>query len=388
MKQNLKRFGQLLDEAVEKICAQTRQGKVIFLDQWLPTLGYGQKTYYRWVRGEQLPSSETLDRLATSLFKQRGLDCNQLEELLNSADFDDTEQLLVELCPSFGSNPFSFALPIHRPRQFFGRTQILKEIFHLWEGQDLFNGVIVGQRRSGKTSLLRYARDINRTNPSELRPGQRTNGLPNGQLFRWVFIDFQKPGNCLKKNLLQYILKELNLKASEPFDENEFYHLVEKQLDQPTILLMDEFDKALTTVNSELDEDFWTGMRSLIGNTNGKLGFLIAALRNPEEVALHQGISSPFFNYFHCLNLCENLGPFTQSEALELIKTSLTMCKNLAHSFSSSDVDWILAESKLWPHRLQICCYYRWNALADGVIDNRWQDQARKEMRRFESNGE
>lgn len=44
--------------------------------------------------------------------------------------------------------------PISQPRQFFGRRRVVRRLFNLLETRPLQNAAIIGQRRTGKTSLL------------------------------------------------------------------------------------------------------------------------------------------------------------------------------------------------------------------------------------------
>jgi predicted AAA+ superfamily ATPase len=54
----------------------------------------------------------------------------------------------------------------------------LKRLYDLLKSRPLQNSVIIGPRRSGKTSLLLNLRNIAITAPEELRPDQRANQLP------------------------------------------------------------------------------------------------------------------------------------------------------------------------------------------------------------------
>jgi hypothetical protein len=88
-------------------------------------------------------------------------------------------------------SPFVTGTPITHPRDFFGRQKELKRLFNLLKRKPLQNAAIIGQRRSGKTSLLNYLRRITTTPVSELRSGQQSDWLPNPEQYRWIFVDFQ-----------------------------------------------------------------------------------------------------------------------------------------------------------------------------------------------------
>ena len=76
------------------------------------------------------------------------------------------------------SIPFIAGPPVIHPRHFFGHERELRRLFNLWKGHPLQNAAIIGQRRSGKTSLLRYLQRITVTPAEQLRPGQRNDWLP------------------------------------------------------------------------------------------------------------------------------------------------------------------------------------------------------------------
>ncbi len=76
-------------------------------------------------------------------------------------------------------NPFTFGPPIQDPARFFGRKEVIQQIFNLLNSGHHIS--IVGERRIGKTSLLTYI-----SNPEVF-----TKYLdPCSHIF--VFIDFQK----------------------------------------------------------------------------------------------------------------------------------------------------------------------------------------------------
>jgi hypothetical protein len=324
-----------------------------------------------------------------------------LADFLTSADLDPTA-LSAELCPTQppptppvidpleSEQPLPPALnlahfvphiPIQHPRQFFGRTAILEEIFRLWRQDALYSGTFIGAKKSGKTSLLEYVRGITTTPQPELRPGQRTQWLAPGKHLHWVFVDFQAPGMCQQEVLLLYLLEKLNLPIPEPCTHINFNRIVGEQLPQPTVILVDEFDKGLTAADTELDQDFWEGMRALLRKTKFRLAFLIAANTRPDKLAPQQGISSPFFNYLRFLNRGQRLGPLTDSEALELLNSSPI-------PFPAADKTWILTHTGCWPHPMQICCYHRCNALEQGDPGQSWQEAALAEMNGFEETEE
>ncbi|MCP4425992.1 MAG: hypothetical protein GY803_15985, partial [Chloroflexi bacterium] len=245
--------------------------------------------------------------------------------------------------------PFIAGPPISHPRQFYGRQRELKRIFNLLQRLPLQNAAVIGQRRSGKTSLLHYLRTVTTTPPSQLRPGQRRDWLPNPAQYRWIFVDFQDPRLGQAANLLRYLLEQMGFPCEGPCDLDAFLDTVSDNLNTPTVVLFDEIGAALERY-PELDDAFWESLRSLATNqVGGNLAFILAAHESPAELAQHSGLGSPFFNIF---GYAARLGPLTDVEARELIDASPVQ-------FAPADVDWILAESDRWPMPLQILCRER-----------------------------
>ncbi len=157
---------------------------------------------------------------------------------------------------------------------FFGREYELKRIFGLWKRFPLQNVAVVGLKRSGKTSLLHYLKRITLARPEQLRPGQRTDWLPQPERYRWIFVDFQDARMCRRERLLSYLLTRLDLVVPEPCDLENFLDVVSQYLKTPTIILMDEIGAGLAS--PELDQQFWGSLRSLGSNlTGGKLAFVL-----------------------------------------------------------------------------------------------------------------
>ncbi len=270
--------------------------------------------------------------------------------------------------PQFIAGP-----PISQPAHFFGREMILKRLFNLLRTRPLQNAAIIGPRRSGKTSLLHYLKNISTTPPAKLRENQRRDWLTQPQQYQWVFIDFQDPrlGNC--SGLLAHILTQLNFPAPEGCDIDQFMDVMVDHLQQPTIILFDEIGVALERY-PELDDAFWESMRSLATNqVEGNLGFVLASHAQPNELAQHSGLGSPFFNIFGYTAV---LGPFSEAEARSLIATSPI-------PVPEDDVAWMLAESGRWPLLLQILCRERTLSLEEGETGDQWRVDALMQLQPF-----
>lgn len=331
--------------------------------------GIRRETLMRWISGEVNRPRQQDDLLRCA--QQLQLSSQERDELLIAAGFSPTPMLPSTPIPitfaSIHHSPFVIGPPITDPRQFFGREHLLKRIFGVWGSMPLQHIAVVGMKRSGKTSLLHYLRRIIDTPPEQLRVGQKNTWLTPG--YQWVFVDFQDPRMCYQESLLRYLLTALDMPIPEPCDLVSFMEIIERFLEIPTLILLDEISVGLES--PELDEQFWWGLRSLGSNyAGGKIGFLLTAHESPEQLMVDDNRPSPFFNIFgHVLNL----GPLTETEALELITSS-------PYPFAERDVAWILTQSGRWPALLQILCHSRLLALEETASTHDWQHEALQRM--------
>jgi hypothetical protein len=313
MAKSPEKFAQLLTEAVYKIRIQESKTIKKTMQIVQDELGYalgreGGSCIEYWRKGYVPATVDDVEKLARELVKRGGLDQRALKQFLRSADHPNPMNLCDELFPPrspplmmsdeskstaihrtspldpsvLGHHsleelaPFIVGPPITHPRQFFGREQELQRIFGLWKRFPLQNVAIIGSHRSGKTSLLHYLENITTATPAQVRPGQRTDWLPQPERYQWVFVDFQDARMGNKERLLRYLLTSLNIPVPDPCDLNSFMDVVSHHLQTPAVVLMDEIGAGLAS--PELDQQFWWSLRSLGSNyTDGKLGFLLTA---------------------------------------------------------------------------------------------------------------
>ena len=267
-------------------------------------------------------------------------------------------------------NPFIAGPPITQPALFFGRERIVRRVFNLLKQRPLQNAAIIGPRRSGKTSLLHYLKTITTALPGELRAGQAQDWLPQPQIYRWIFVDFQDPRMGSRENLMRHLLQEMELPVSNRCDIETFLDTVSEALSDPTIILFDEIGVAIERY-PDLDDAFWESLRSLATNqVNGNLAFILASHAAPDNLAQHSGLGSPFFNIF---GYSATLGAMSEDEARQLIAASPI-------PFSEEAVEWILAESGGWPLLIQILCREHLLALEEGDTGDDWQEDGRSQI--------
>ena len=282
------------------------------------------------------------------------------EELgLDWQEISEKEKLATDSNPPIEeTSPFITGSPIKHPSRFFGRQRELKRLFQILKRHPLQNAAIIGKRRIGKTSLLHYLKNITATPKEELRQQQKSDWLTQPEIYKWIFVDFQDSRMASRENLLTHILSNLNLKVSTPCDLDKFMNAVSDNLQNPTVILLDEIGVGLQRCE-ELDDEFWESLRSLATNhTGGNLAFILATHESPTELARSTGHSSPFFNIF---GYTAYIKEFTESEARELIASSPIV-------FAEEDVEWILQQSDCVPLLLQILCSERLFSLEE--VDN------------------
>jgi transcriptional regulator with XRE-family HTH domain len=265
------------------------------------------------------------------------------------------------------SSPYIVGPPISHPRQFFGRSFEVQQIFARWRRLPLQHVAIIGPRRSGKTSLLSYLMTITRMAQAALRPMLRGDWLAHPEHYHWIFVDFQDARMRRRERLLRHILAGLQAPQPEVCDLETFLDLMSRHVRGPTVLLLDELESGMAT--PELDVTFWESLRSLACHaTQGRLGFAVAAHDDPAALARVQSQSSPFFNIF---GYTFPLGPLTEAEALEFLASA-------PMPLDPSDRAWILERSGRWPCLLQILCD-TWLLTLEGALTVAgWRQEAQR----------
>jgi len=391
------KFAQLLTEGIHRVRLNEAKNIQVVQDELGYALGReGGSAIEYWRKGHIPPKLSDVEKLAAEIVRRANLERTWLEQFLGSVDHPNPTKLCDELFPAssskmeriapptplrsihpphngdphaVGPTPFIVGPPISDSRYFFGRTYELKRIFGLLKRFPFQNIAIVGLKRSGKTSLLHYLKSITTLDLAQLRPGQRTDWLPQPEHNRWIFVDFQDARMCSRERLLRYLLTNLEMSIPEPCDLNSFLDIVSQQLKTPTIILLDEISAALDS--PELDQQFWGSLRSLGSNlTGGKLAFVLTSHELPAQLAYERGKPSPFFNIFgHTFKL----GPLTEAEACELVASS-------PRPFDPDDIEWILIQSGCWPCLLQVLCHARLISLEESDPGGAWKREGLRQL--------
>lgn len=378
------KFADLLTIAVRTIAARANKTIASVQDELGYALGReGGSSIEYWRKGHIPADLDDLEKLAGELVRREGLSQEQCELFLRSADHPEPGRVARQLFPPPANHttpappllrqlsPFVVGLPITSPRQFFGRERELTRIFDLWRHFPLQNLAVLGLKRSGKSSLLHYLKAITQAAQAELRPGQRTDWLPQPERYRWVFVDFQDARLVKQERLLHYLLTSLHMPVPDACHLDNFMDIISAHLHTPTVILLDEMSAGLAS--PELDEAFWGSLRSLVSHyANGYLAFGVATATSLVQLAEDQGKPSPFFNLFYTLEL----GPLTEPEARELIASA-------PQPFAPAEVEWMLEQSGRWPCLLQILGQTRLAALSEGQASPTWREEGLRQIEPF-----
>lgn len=268
-------------------------------------------------------------------------------------------------------NPFYYGGIIKESRLFVGRKREVAEIVEaIATSASVF---IVGEKRIGKSSLLRYLAD-----PSV----EQKNGLDISR-YAFSYFDFLGYPSITPTELWQRLLAEIISQIAEPSIIDDVRALLAQTNIQLTdleqflkklkesglnwVILFDEFDTA--AANPNFDQAFFGGLRNL---SKYALSYIIASHRALSELhfAHPEAMISPFFNIFRRVTL----GGFTPDEVNTLIKGSL---EGTGIVFSTNDNEFLNSLADSHPFFLQMAAYflfdaYRFNYVQNGNLDYRW----------------
>lgn len=261
-------------------------------------------------------------------------------------------------------NPFSYGKPIDDPQRFIGRRREVEQIYsRLLSAFESTS--IVGERRIGKTSLLKYL-----TQPDV----QAQFGVkPDKYIF--IYQDFQlldentvptrfwkrvlravKGGVETHADIAAQIDAVLNDDTIDNYALDDIFTLIDEQ-GLYIVLLLDEFENV--TRNQNFDNAFFGGVRALA--IHHHLALITSSRQSLVELTHSEEVrSSPFFNIFATVNL----RAFTEEEATELIDKYLAGTDT---KFLLSELNVVFALASYHPHFLQIACHHLFAAHEQGL---------------------
>lgn len=265
------------------------------------------------------------------------------------------------------ANPFSYGNPIRDPARFHGRQEEIRQIINRIRSSARESTSIIGERRIGKTSLLKHL-----ANP------QISQGLGlDPEKFCLVYIDFQgltditpqrfwervlrKTAREACDNMLQEEIKTLlDMEIYDLFDLEDLFEMI-SEIGLTLVLLMDEFE--YVTQNANFKADFFGGLRALAIHQD--LVLVTATQRELVELCHSDEIKgSPFFNIFASVIL----RPFHLQESVELVDAYSQQTDLI---LSSTDKQLILNLGGGYPFFVQMAGYHLVETKAKSLSDRK-----------------
>jgi hypothetical protein len=254
-------------------------------------------------------------------------------------------------------NPFHYGKPVPRADRFVGRRREVDHIVNRLLNAAFESTSVVGERRIGKTSLLRHLFD-----PVVVRR------MGFSDRYCFVYISFEGLGNISPGRFWHWLLSEIRaavgpdafssridavLKTEEVdfFDVRALFSAL-AQAGWYIVLLLDEFEYIVQ--NTSLDATFYGALRHLASNY--KLALVTASRRELIHYCHSEEIrGSPFFNIF--ANVV--LRVFSSEEARDLI-SRYTIDSPV--SFTEDDIRYAIYLGGCHPYFLQLACYFVFDA--------------------------
>ena len=235
--------------------------------------------------------------------------------------------------------------------RFVGRGPEIEHIFSRLRNPEFESSSFVGDRRSGKTSLLNYLAHPDVVTDHGLDPekfifvyldlGQITaNGTPS----RVYQLMLRRIASRLSDDELQTRLTEVSqLDTIEVVDLDELFGSLE-EMGLHIVLLMDDFENI--AANDNFSADFYYGLRSLA--IHHDLALVIASRQNLAEISPSDSVrSSPFFNIFANIRL----HPFSPDDIRQLLQVYMAESD---FTFHQGDVEAITKMGGTVPFFLQM----------------------------------
>lgn len=263
-------------------------------------------------------------------------------------------------------NPFSYGKPIDDPARFIGRRREIEQVYsRLLSAFE--SSSIVGERRSGKTSLLKILQHPEIQARFDLDPDK----------YKFVYQDFlfldekttptrfwqrvlKSIGRAVAANTQVVTEIDLALKADtiDNYALDDIFTLIGQE-ELYIVLLLDEFEQV--TRNKNFDNDFFGGLRALAIHHN--LALVTSSRQDLVQLTHSEQVrSSPFFNIFATINLRN----FSEQDATELIDKYLT---DSGVKFLLSELNIIFAIAGYNPYFLQMACHHLFASYQENLDD-------------------
>lgn len=246
-------------------------------------------------------------------------------------------------------NPFSHHRPINNPDRFIGREDELSDILACLDKESFGSTSIVGERRIGRTSLLKVL-------PSKLKDAHfiymdlqmmKSKDTPTDF---WKQVLHKLPHPLLNDDLKARLSELYQVESYNSFVLDGFFEAL-GGAGLSVVLLLDELERLAD--NPNFDPDFFYELRALA--LNHRLALVTTSQTELAKLSLSDRNSgaSPFFNIFDILHL----GSFKLNEVHDFFDHYLAEISFPAGAkihFTSEDRDFLISIAGRHPYYLAI----------------------------------
>ena len=265
------------------------------------------------------------------------------------------QSLLADFTPSISEvygTPYIVGPPIDNPKNFYNRTSAVTQIYELIQGTQMLSASVLGVRRSGKTSLLRY---VSHPEVQHSFLGSAANS------YLLVCVDLQADIRE-PSGFYRYLMSQANAALAHkrkqalpeplPMGKAVLGDLA-TYLDETTeaglrvVFLLDEFERLVG--QGAFERGFLEGLRSLI--TGRHLAWIISSYHDLYQVGRSVGLpaGSDFFNIFYPEPIY--IGAFEDEDARKLVTEPAT---HAGITFTPEEVGFVIKLAGRMPHALQM----------------------------------
>ena len=266
------------------------------------------------------------------------------------------------------ANPYFYGGPIKDPHGFFGREEQLQTIFERLCKAGSTS--IIGQRRSGKTSLLYYLM----TDAAHRAYSFDAEG------FVFVYMDaehgIRNPEDFYRR-LVQAVARQVPSvvpEESSDVNEEQMESMLAKLAPRRLVLLMDEFQTIASA--GDFSQDFFRALRWFA--TNCEVCFITATMESLDACCPREVVASPFPGIF----AATYLGSWTKEEYDHF----LTRTSERSGAPMQTHADAVSRLAGCFPFYVQMACSFYfdlWRKRGEGTFQDhmdvklRFADEAR-----------